>query len=79
MQLSELVQKIAEEFEDTPKEQITATTKLKDLEEWSSMQALIIIALIDNHYDVILTGEEMIDAQTPTDIYNIILQKRPNN
>jgi acyl carrier protein len=45
------------------------------MDGWSSMHALILIALIDNEYDILLTGAELKNAQTVQDLYTIIQSK----
>ena len=38
------------------------------------MYALIIIAFIDNQFDVLLQGKDLKEAQTIQDLYNIVQQ-----
>jgi acyl carrier protein len=40
------------------------------------MHALILIALIDNNYDILLTGEELKNALTIQDLYDVILKRK---
>ena len=46
------------------------------MEGWSSMHALILIALIDNHFDVLLTGEELRVLDTIQDLYDLLVSKK---
>jgi acyl carrier protein len=46
------------------------------MEGWSSMHALILIALVDNHYDVLLTGEELKNALTVQDLFDVISKRK---
>ena len=61
-----------EQFEDTDVSLITFETKFKDLEEWSSMMALIIIAYIDENYAKSLTGEDFSNSSTIEDLYQLL-------
>lgn len=72
MSIQQLIQQIEEEFEEVKKGSISPSTSFRDIEGWSSMHALILIALIDNHYDILLTGAELKNAKTIQDIYEII-------
>jgi acyl carrier protein len=72
METSDFIQRLEEEFEDVPKGTITPQTSFRDMPEWSSMHALIIIALIDTEYGVTLNGEDLRSAVTVQDIYDII-------
>ena len=54
---------------------IQASTVFRDLEEWSSMQALIVIAAIDEHFGVTVAERDFREAKTVSDLYQITLQK----
>ncbi len=74
--LQEFIDKLKQEFEDDyDVSRITEQTKITEIDWWSSMHALIIIALIDSEYDVIVEPEELKNAQTINDLYQIILTK----
>lgn len=56
-------------LEDTDRDQITAETKFKDLEEWDSMTALTLIAMFDEEYDVKINGDDIKNATTLADLF----------
>jgi acyl carrier protein len=61
---------------DPPLNQTPARdTVFKELPGWSSMQALVLIAMVDTEYDVLLEGEEIQAARTLEDLFQIIVQK----
>lgn len=45
------------------------------LDEWSSMQSLIVVSAIDEHFDVILEHPEMKQANSLEELHEIVLQK----
>jgi acyl carrier protein len=45
------------------------------MEGWSSMHALIFVALIDSKYDVLLNGDELKSCVTIKDLFDITLLK----
>ena len=75
MELNEFVKKFAAQFEDTDKSVFAPETKFRELEEWSSLLALSIIAMVNEEYDVIIKGDEMKKANTITELYEIVKQK----
>ena len=75
MEINEFIQRLETEFEDVPKGSLTANTGFRDIPEWSSMHALIIIALIDTEYGVTLNGEDLRSASTIGDLFNIVSRK----
>lgn len=50
---------------------INENTQFRQLEEWSSMQALIVIAAIDEHFGVTLPEREFREAKTVGDLYQL--------
>jgi len=72
MEINDFIEKFAEQFEDTDAGDITATTEFKNLDEWSSLIALSVIAMADEEYDVTLKGDDIRGAVTVEDLYNIV-------
>lgn len=75
MVINEFVEKFAEQFDDTDPAEIGANTKFRELEEWSSLIALSIIAMVDEEYDVTLKGDDIRSANTVEDIFNVVKAK----
>jgi acyl carrier protein len=73
--ITAFVQNFASQFDETPIADFSSETKFKELEEWSSMNALIIIAMVDEHYKVRLTGNEIKESNTIQDIFDKVLAK----
>ena len=75
MDIQEFIDNFAAQFDDTDPEMITAETKFKDLEEWSSLLALSIIAMVDDEYDVIVKGNDIISSDTIQDLFNVVASR----
>lgn len=75
MELKDFIANFADQFDDTDASEITATTVFHDLEEYSSLIALSIIAMVDEEYDVQLKGDDMRSAATVEDLFNIVKSK----
>ena len=75
MELKSFIANFAEQFDDTDASEITATTVFHDLDEYSSLIALSIIAMVDEEYDVQLKGDDMRSAVTVEDLFNIVKSK----
>ncbi|WP_439516782.1 hypothetical protein [Sediminibacterium sp.] len=76
MNQEEFVKKFAEQFDETDKSVFTLDTVFKDLEEWSSMLALSIIAMVDQECNVSITGAEIVRASTIFDLFQIVESKK---
>lgn len=76
MDLSSFIENFADLFDETDASEITATTVFHELEEYTSLIALSIIAMVDEEYGVTLTGNEMKSAVTVEDLFNIVSAKK---
>lgn len=75
MELKEFLEKFAEQFDDTDASVFTAETKFHEVEEWSSLIALSVIAMVDEEYDVTLKGDDIRTAVTIEDLFNLVKSK----
>ena len=73
--IEEFISQLAAEFEDIDPDIITPNTNYREIKNWSSMYALIIIAFVDANYDVQLNAENLKNSQTVKDLYDIVCQK----
>lgn len=72
MNIQDFVANFAAQFDETEVSVFTPVTKFRDLEEWSSLLALSIIAMADEEYDVKLKGDDIRNSQTIEDVFNIV-------
>lgn len=75
MEINEFIQKLAEIFDDTDAATLTPETNFRELEEWSSLSALALIAMADEEFEVDLKGDEIRKANTIEDLFNVIGEK----
>ncbi|MCQ2231298.1 MAG: phosphopantetheine-binding protein [Paludibacteraceae bacterium] len=73
--IDEFVALFAEQLDDTDPSTVTAQTKFRDLEEWSSLLALSLISMVDEEFDVALKGDDVKNSETIEDVYNVIKSK----
>ena len=75
MDLKDFIEKFAEQFEETEISSFSANTSFKELEEWSSLMSLAIIAMVDEEYGVRVKGDDIKDANTIEDLFKIALSR----
>ena len=75
MELKEFIENFAAQFEETESNEITAITIFKDLDEWSSLTALSVIAMADEEYEVVLTGDDIRNSTTVNDLFELVKAK----
>lgn len=73
--LDEFVQLFAEQFDETDANEIEASTKFHDLEEWSSLIGLSVIAMVDEEFEVALKGDDVKNASTVEELYKVVVSK----
>lgn len=73
--IEDFILKFAEQFETTDRSGITASTRYKELEEWDSLTALSIIAMVNTNYNVELIGADVRGATTVEDLFNLVVSK----
>ena len=76
MTIDGFIELIEEEFEDLPKGVLTADVPFRDVFQWTSMNALLLMALINTEFDVAIEAEDLKNSTTIRDIFNTILKKR---
>jgi acyl carrier protein len=75
MELAEFIEAIKEEFEQEEQANVKAGAVFRDLESWNSMMALIIIAKIDSTYNVSISADELAEAKTFQDLFELTQNK----
>ena len=71
MSIDKFIELFADLFDETDPDTIQATTRLKELDEWSSLIALSIIAMIDEEFDVEFRGDDIRNSETVEDLFHI--------
>ncbi len=73
--LEEFVALFAEQFDDTDASVFTPETKFRDIDEWSSLIGLSLIAMVDEEFDVTLKGDDVKNSTTVKDLYDVVVSK----
>lgn len=72
MDFKEFISNFAAELDETSEDMLTADTDLKALDEWSSLTALSIIAMVEDNYEVELGGDDLESCTTLNDLFNLV-------
>lgn len=72
MELKDFIQNFAEQFEETDMSEFNSRTKYKELDEWSSLMSLSIIAMVDEEYNIRIKGDDIKTAEVIEDLYQIV-------
>lgn len=72
MEIKEFISKLGDVFEETDLSTLSPETNFRELEDWSSLAALSLIAFADEEFDKEISGADIRSAQTIQDLYNLI-------
>lgn len=75
MELNDFIQNFADQFDDVDPAELNVETKFKELEEWTSLIALSVIAMVDEEYDVLLKGADMKSVSTLGELFDLVQSK----
>lgn len=75
MELNTFIKEFASQFDDTDESEFSADTVYQELDEWSSLMAMSIIALIKSDYNKTVTGKEVRDCETIKDLFDLVESK----
>lgn len=76
MGLHKFIENLANVFEEADPKTIKAEAKIRDLEGYSSLVALSLIAMVDEEYDVKIKGDDIRNSITVEDLFNTVKSKK---
>lgn len=71
MEIKEFIEKFAEAIEVENVEALSADTEFHELEEWSSLSVMLLVAFFDEQFDKQIGDKEIRLAVTIKDLYNL--------
>jgi len=75
MEISTFLQNFANILDDTDAVLILANVSFRDLDEWDSLTALSLIAMVDEEYGVKLTGDDIKSSVVIQDLFDKVNAK----
>jgi acyl carrier protein len=77
MEIKDFIMNFASQFDETDASVFTAKTRFREeIEEWDSLKALSVIAMIDDEYKVVIKGEDIRNCNTVEDLFNIVKSRQ---
>ena len=75
MKITKFIDALETEFDEVDSGTLKPDTNFRDLDEWSSMHALIIIAIIDTDFNVSISGEDLSNIETVSQLFDIVIER----
>lgn len=63
------------QFDETPVDSLSVDTIIEDLEEWSSLVGLSVLAMIQDVYGIRLFHKDLESVRTIGDLYGLVFKK----
>ena len=73
--IDQFLSNLEQQFQNPIPGGLTGETIFRDLEEWTSLQALIVISSFDWDYGVTISADELRKASTIDDLYILVTNK----
>lgn len=75
MDLNKFIADFANQFDETEPDEFTLETIYRNLDEWSSLNGLAILNMIDKKYGVKLSASDIKNTATIEDVYKLVESK----
>jgi len=72
MKIEDFIIRLEEEYEDLKPGTLKPSSVFREVFEWNSINALILIALVKTEYDVTINAEDIAGSHTVEDLFRII-------
>ena len=72
MTIEDFITRIEEEFDDLEPGALKPESNFREVFEWNTINALILIALVKTNYDVVINAEDITKSKSVNDLYKIV-------
>ena len=72
MESTDFIKNFSDQFDDTDASEFTLETRFRELDEWSSLNALAILNMIGKKYSVFLKPDEMKPINTVKELFDLV-------
>jgi len=72
MEIEKFIANFVDQLDEIDANIINADTNFRDLDEWDSLTSLSVIAMVDEEYNVKLTGDDFRNSTTIQDLFDIV-------
>ena len=76
LNLENFIEVFRNQFKEGDKPYIDAKTKFKQLEDWASLQSLMVITALDESFGYVFTVDELLVAETLEELFQIMVKRK---
>lgn len=74
MEINDFIKNFQDQFEDDSLS-LSPDTYYKELDEWTSLMGISIIAMVDEEYNTSITGADIRNSDTIEDLFELVKSK----
>lgn len=78
MEISSFIQKMSDAIDIEQSGLLKPETRFKELEEWTSLEALSLIAMVHDEYGISITNQNIRELTTIDDLFTFVSQQVEN-
>lgn len=75
MTIEDFITRIEEDFDDLEPGVLKPESNFRDVFEWNSINALMLIALVKTEYDVTINANDIATSKTVNDLFKIVEER----
>lgn len=70
--IEDFIKKIEDEFDELEPGKLKPDSVFREMFDWNSINALVLIAMVKTEYDVTLNADDLVKSKTVKDVFDII-------
>ena len=73
--VEDFILKIESESDELDPAKLKPESSFRDMFDWNSINALVLIAMVKTEYDVVINADDLTKAKTVNDVFKIITSR----
>lgn len=70
--IEDFIKKIEDEFDELEPGKLKPESVFREMFDWNSINALVLIAMVKTEYDVTLNADDLVKSKTVKDVFDLI-------
>lgn len=72
IRVEDFITKIEAEFDELEPGKLKPESNFRDMFDWNSINALVLIAMIKTEYDVTINADDLVKSKTVNDVFALV-------
>ena len=78
IKVEDFITKIEAEFDELEPGKLKPESNFRDMFDWNSINALVLIAMIKTEYDVTINADDLVKSKTVNDVFSLVKSRVTN-